>query len=282
MKKTDKYLSEEISKIYKNFINKFEKYLNNYTTLGQNLYINLYNFVENKISNSITTPLLNYYNSYVNKIIKEDSNNNLLIRINEKNDKIFENIENYLNKLENNMNLIEKKYYSETYLNSYENFLEYPEEIIYKIKQFIKEINDHYESIKIIIKDIFGKKMRNIVGTTNKYIKNYINNHFKFIVSNINSNNIMEKYYLSKYKEINESFSSLINSINKYSKINNNNDLKEKISLDYYNIRYDKLINDTRTFILFLEDIINSNFTTTICYNQEINKSFIDEFNEKR
>ena len=71
--------------------------------------------------------MLNYYNSYVNKIIKEDSNNNLLIRINEKNDKIFENIENYLNKLENNMNLIEKKYYSETYLNSYENFLEYPE-----------------------------------------------------------------------------------------------------------------------------------------------------------
>ena len=89
--------------------------------------------------------------------------------------------------------------------------MEYPEEIIYKIKQFLKEINDHYESIKIMIKDIFGKKMRNILEKTNKYIKNYINNNFKFIVSSINSHNIIEKYYSSKYKEINESFSSLIN-----------------------------------------------------------------------
>ena len=158
LEKTDKYLSEEINIIYNNFINKFEKYLNNYATLGQNLYLNLYNFVENKISNSIITPLLNNYNSYFNRIINDDSNDNLFISINNETDKIFKNMDDYLILLENNTNLIETEYFSLHYLNSYENFLEYPEEIVYKIKQFLKEINENYESIKTILKGNFGKK----------------------------------------------------------------------------------------------------------------------------
>ena len=283
LKKTDKYLSKKINVIYKNFRNKFEKYLNNYSTLAQNLYLNLYNYVENKISNSIIIPLLNDYNSNFNLIISEDSNNNLFIRINNESVNIFNNMETDLKILANNSNLIEREYFSETYLNSYENFLEYPKEIIHKINQFLDEIKEYFEHIKIIIKDIFFTKAKNIIKSTNRYIKNCIHDQFKFIVSNINSNNIIEKYYLHIYDKTNKTFSSIIKIVNDYIKINiNNNDNKENSSLEYYNNKYEQLINKTRTFIVFLENLIDYNFTKNICYIEEVNQPFSNTTNETR
>ena len=43
-----------------------------------------------------------------------------------------------MNNFNNNINLLKDEYYNNYYLKNYSSFLEYPEEIVYKINQFLK------------------------------------------------------------------------------------------------------------------------------------------------
>ena len=276
----ENYLNWNFEIIISNYNLKYEQYLNNYIYKTNILYSNLYNYIQNKIENNEKNNiLLNNYQMIFNNIIKNDTNYGLLYKLNNKNTNIMNNISLYLNYLNNNTNLLIDKFYSLYYLNNSTNFLEYPEEIIYKINQFLKELNDSSIIIKDLINFNYQKKIKNIIFSTNSFIHDVINNHFDYILININKNNIIKEYYLNKYNKIKKTFNDCMNHLKNAS---NNVSIENTLFLDFEN--YDepikKIMNNSKDFILYLEDIIDQNFTSMNDYNNtfEINNSiFIKE-----
>ena len=136
---TENYLKNSCQKILSIITNKYQYYINDYISKNNILYSNLYSYVENKINTKKKIDiLLNQYIIIFNNIIKDDSNEGLLSIIINEIDDTFENISFYMNNLNNNINLLKDEYYNNYYLKNYSSFLEYPEEIVYKINQFLK------------------------------------------------------------------------------------------------------------------------------------------------
>jgi len=283
LKKTDKYLLNETNKIINNFILKFDKYLSNYVIFCQSLYFNLYQYVESKFKNSKINSLLNIYQNTIIENINIDSNNGLLQRLNNEAKTIGNNINDYLKNLEGNINLLKNEYFALHYSQDYEKFLEYPKEIIYKIKQFLDEIKDNCDIIKKMINNIYKRKNLNIIKSTNKFIYNNIQNHYNYILSNINPNIIMSEYYSLKYSELNTSFSKCFNLINSSSdafifKENNaDEDSDLFLNMQNYNEPMKKITNNIKNFTSYLEDLIAKDFVSSC----EINDSVIVDNYEK-
>ena len=282
LKKTDEYLLKETNIIFNNFISKFDNYLNNYTSICQNLYSSLNQYIENKLNNNPEKMLIENYNDIFNEMILNDSNKGLLKTINYQINNIKENIDIYLNKLSNNIKLLNEKYYNLFYLPNYDNFLEYPEEINYKINQFYNETIYNLDNIKSVVNFIYNKKIKYIIKSTNLYINNFIKNYIDYIKVNINSSFIFDKFYLTKYKELDALYNICISN-NTIDELNNNEasnlddeSLNNKISLnlDYINdfiFSLEKQINETFINII-CENDTKTNENETICY--EIKKEF--------
>ena len=185
---------QETNNISSNFIKK----LGNIISYIQNLYSNLYQKVENKIQNSKIKILLDNYKNNFNNIMNENENNNILQKINN----IELNLNNNLHELEKNINLLNETYFNLYYLPNNEQFIEYPEEIIFKINQFQKELIYNTDNIIKVIDIIYKNRINNIINSTNLYINTIINEDYKYILININSTNILSKYTLSKYGEL--------------------------------------------------------------------------------
>ena len=269
--KTDKYLLNEINKIFNHFISKIDVYLSNYAAYYQKLYFNLYQFVETKIYNSRINSLLNKYQNTINENVNIDSNNGLLQRLNNETKIIGININNYLRNLEGNINLLENEYFALYYSKDYEKFLEYPNEIIFKIKQFFDELKDNCDNIKKMINNIYKRKIFNIIKSTNKFVSNYIQEHFNFIISNINSNIIMKEYSTFKYSELNITFTKCINLINSLSDefVSKENNIADEnglfLNLRNYNEPMENITNTIKIFLSYLEDIIKKDFISKNC-----------------
>ena len=280
LNQTDKYLLNETNIIFNNFISKFDKYLNNYISYCQNLYTHLYDFVENKINNSSIMFLTKNYFDIYTTIITHDSNNGLLSKIYNHDKNIKDNIIIYINNFSDNIKLLRDQYYNLHYSPTYEKFLEYPEEIIYKINQFYNEAIFNIDNIKSIINNIYEDRIRYIIKNTNLFINDLIKKHFNYIKANINYTYIVDKYYLSKYNELDNLYNNCIN-INNFT-INDNISLFDKQNYDDKMILNTNYINE---FVLFLEKAINDTFINETCENntglynnetlcQEVKKEF--------
>ena len=276
LQKTDKYLLNETNKIINNFISKFDKYLSNYVIYCQNLYYNLYQNVETKFKNSRINSLLNKYQNTIEENVNIDSNSGLLQRLNNEAKTIGNNINDYLKNLEENINLLENEYFALHYSKDYEKFLEYPKEIIFKIKQFLNELKDNCDIIKKMINNIYKRKTFNIIKSTNKFIYNNIKNHFNYILSNINSNIIMSEYNSLKYSELNISFNKCFNLINSLSDkfvFKENNAVEDSdlfLNLQNYNEPMKNISNNIKNFTSYLEDIIAKDFISNCQINDTI------------
>ena len=102
----------------------------------------IYIYVENKKNNSNAQELINtYYRIFNEDFIDINSNNSFLKTLYNSKVIINTNIDNYINKLNENINLLNNTYYDLYYLPTHDKFLEYPDEIIYKINQFKNELN---------------------------------------------------------------------------------------------------------------------------------------------
>ena len=247
------------------FTNKYKLYIKDYTSKNNILFSNLYNYVESKInSNQKIDVLLNEYIDVFNNTIINNSNEGLLNQIINEINNNFKNISYYMNNFNNNINLLKDEYYNNYYLKSNSSFLEYPEEIVYKINQFLEELIDNCKYIKDIIEINFQNRIENIVQSTNKYIYNFIKNHFNYIFKNINSNKIINNYYLPLYNKLNETYNyCIINLKNSSSNINIREILL--IYLEEYEQQIQYIMNNTKNFIFYLEDIINQNFIYENC-----------------
>ena len=270
LESTDKFLNNQINKIFYNFIYKFDKYLNNYINYCQNLYNNLNKYVENKINNFENIEILmNEYKSIFSDIINNNSNKGLFKRLIKFQNNIGQNINVYLKNLESNINLIKDNYFNNYYLKDYNQFLEYPEEIIYKINQFLDELIDNSDKIKDLVNLIFKKRINNIIFSTNTYISNFIEFHFKYIITNINSQYIIREYYFNKYKKIKLSFEECLNKFNNISKEKfiddeNNNFL----NLENYKLKIENIFNNYSNFICFFQNFTNNTFLSEKNFSQ--------------
>ena len=262
LKKTDIYLLNETNIIFINFISKFDKYLNKYTSYCQNLYSSLYQYAQNKINDASEKTLITDYFDIFNKIIENDSNEGLMIKIYNQVKNVKENINIYINKFSSNIKLLKDQYYNLYYLPNYKNFLEYPEEIVYKINQFYDETLFNIDNIKSVINYIYKKRIKYIIKSTNIYINNFIKQHINYIKVNINSSCIFDEFYLSKYSELDNLYNNCIS-------VNNNDTLNESdISIldeQSYNNKMAINIKYINDFILFLENTINEIFIDEIC-----------------
>ena len=149
LSKTNLYLNENSKIIIQNFINKFDKYLNNYVFYTQTLYNNLHIYYENKINNHENIQaILNEYNSIIYELLDNNSNSKII----ERNHKFESNFANLLNKIiikfGNNIEKFENIYFRPVYLKNYEDFLEYPEELVYKTEQFMNDLKNTSDFIK--------------------------------------------------------------------------------------------------------------------------------------
>ena len=185
--------------------------------------------------------------------------------------KIGKEKEIFINNLESNLNLLSNEYFNSFYLKSYDKFLEYPEEIIYKIKQFSNELTGYINKIKEKINNIYFNRIQNIIKSTNIFIQNLIDSDYKYILIHLNKN-IAKEYLNSKFDFIANNFKNYFNKLENESF----NLIYEKnmiLNEDDYSIPLYNLSEQLDIFISNLEYLINVDFTSEKCYNNSLNES---------
>jgi len=167
---------------------------------------------------------------------------------------IDNNIDNYVTDFENNIKLIENNYFNLNYSKDIKQFLEYPKEIIYKIKQFNEELLKNSDNIKNTIDLIYKKRINNIIKSTNKYINNNNKFNFEYIILNIDSKNAIEEYYLSKYFKLKNAFDNFFIDLNNNNSTINYTDYYLFLSLEKYKIIIDNYTEFTNYFEKYTKD----------------------------
>ena len=268
-------LIQETDNILNNFIKKFEKYLANNMQLIQNLYSNLYNVVENKIQKSKINILLFKYKTLFDDIMSKNYYKGILEKF-KKEKNIEEMLNNSIYELEKNINLFNESYCRSYFLPNFENFIEYPEEIIYKINQFQKELIYNSGNIIKSMNYLYIKRIENIINSTNIFINNLLIHDLKYILVNINSTNAIGKYWINTYNQINTIFGTLFNN----SEIILENLLFNSETLDLffhfnnYNNSIKNIINKSLDFIFFLENLINETYIKENCTQEEVHYKY--------
>ena len=277
-------LIKETDNIINKFTKKFEKYLSNNIQIIQNLYSNLYQEVENKINNTQINTLLFKYKSLFDDIMSKNYFEEILHKFNK--EKNIEEMLNYsLCELEENINLLNKSYYQLYFLPNFENFIEYPEEIIYKINQFQKELIYNSENLIKSMNYLFLKRMENIVNSTNSFINNFITKDLKYILININSTYAIEKYWINIFSEINTVFNTCFNNSEKIMKniFYDSDNIDLLFLFSNYNNSIKNIINKSLIFIHFLENLINETFiiSNKNCTQEEFNYKYNNSIDDK-
>ena len=170
---------------------------------------------------------------------------------------------------ESNLKLLSENYFHNYYLNNYSLFLEYPEEIQYKINNFNNIINILINYIKQEINSIYRNKIIHIIKSTNNFISNILSSHQKYIQIYLNKNDVIEEYLQSKIKFIKNSFNDCLSQLKNLSKniddisTQNNNDFI--LSKDYYNLPISSLLNKIELFQIDFNITIKNDFNIENC-----------------
>ena len=280
IKHTTKYLTHSTKLIYNNFINKIDKYISNYINITQKLYDNLHIYVESKINNNNNIKMLfDKYEEEYHSIININSNYGILKQLY---NKINKDKDDYINIIQNNIKFLTDEYYNNYYLKHNEKFLEYPKEILYKVRQYQNELNNNLDKTINKINIIYRNRITNIISSTNIFIKDLVNNDYKFILVNVKNKDIMKEFIDSKTKFISNQFNNYLNYLyeisskiydlkeqNSFLKINNEKDFIFTESNFYSPIS--NTLQNLESFILNLEDSINKTFIKEICENIDDN-----------
>ena len=279
LSKTNIYMEENTNFIIKNFINKFDKYLSNYVKYSQSLYSTLYNYYENKINDhSNIEKFLSKYKNILLDIMENETNNKLYEEFNIKEKKYISKIREYIaDNFQNNIEQIKDSYFISYYLQDYKNYLEYPEEIKYKIDQFMEELKNNTNLIKDKIYLLYKNKILSVIKETNIFIENMNKFNLNYIISHINIFSIIEKYFKSKYNILNEIFYSFKQDIIKesdcfYQEIEKNN------SYNFAdNINVNTALDNYLNFSEYFKEVIEQNFTIVNCTNISLNSDDLSE-----
>ena len=270
------YVDQNIGPVIANFKKKIDNYLPNYINYIQNIYKNLDLYLKNKIKNNDNIQILfNNYGNIFDNLLNVDSNYGLSQRL--YNINISSNINYCIDNLEKNLKLLSKTYLNDYYLQNYQSFLEYPEEIKYKINYFDNVIKESINSIKQKINDLYKNKVINIIESTNYFISDMINSHCNYILIHLKKDDIIQDYYKSKYNLIINNFKEYSNKIDKLSKLNNDENFI--LSQQNYNDPLSNIFQNLKLFIIDFNNIIDNNFTDK--NNENYFGNFSSNFDEE-
>jgi len=262
------YVNNNIPNIIKSFQTKVDQYLSNYIFNIQNIYTSINSFLQEKIKNNNNINiLLNNYRNTFNLILNNDSNFGLLKKILLLD--LNKNVHFCNDNLENNLKLIYQNYYMNYYLKNYTSFLEFPEEIQYKINNFGNIIKIIINEIKQNINSLYRNRIINSIKSTNNYIINMLSSHKRYIVIYLNKNDVVNEYLQSKINFITNSFNEFSTQINKLSKdFMQNNNLKIDdliLSYDNYNLPISSIFMNINLFQEEFNSSVNKNFKEENC-----------------
>ena len=270
------YFLKNTNKMISDFKNKFDIYLTNYVNYGKTIYDSLYNYTENKINNnSNINELIEIYESLINDTINKNSNYNLMNNLYIKYKLCSPNI--FIDKLEQNVNLIKDNYYTLYYLKNKSEFLEYPKEILPKMNEISNQLVNNKQIIKDNLNSLYKSKILQVINLHNKFINGFNSYNIKYIFSTINISYIMDNYTNAKFSYINETFNEfnqdllsinneLSNEMDSYLGINNQSFI---FNNDNYENPINNIINNFNEFMEFFENEINNTFIGEVCEFQD-------------
>ena len=267
LSKTNLYLNEKSIIIIQNFINKFDKYLINYVFYIQTLYNNLYTYYENKINNHENIQnIINEYNSIIYESLDNNTNSKIMERIDTKFESKFANLMNkIIINFGNNVEQIKKKYFSPVYLLDYEDFLEYPEELVYKTEQFMNDLKNSTNFIKNKINLSYQRKLLSVIYLTDTFIKNVNDFNLQYIKTHIKFHSIITKYFDSKSNKLESSFQQLNDLVDQQYEQQNNIELLSEDN--NYDNQMKTILDNYSNFSSYFFEVVEQNFTIEICNN---------------
>ena len=279
---TIEFVNNNVKILIDNFKNKVDTYLSKYINDVQGIYkkINLYLQTKIKSHNNINL-ILNNYKSVFNILLNNDSNIGLIQKILLLDNK--KNINLCLENIDINLKILSEKYFIDYYSRNYTSFLEYPEEIEYKINNFNNVIKALINLIKQKVNVIYKNRIENIIKSVNNFIFNIVESHRKYIIIHLNKKDIPDEYLKSKINYINNYFNDFCLQINNLSKdifnSNNQNNYLKNIELYLSQENYDLPIN---TYLKNIQ-LFQTEFNLTINkdFNEENCMNILDTYNSE-
>ena len=286
-----KFIQNRTNIIINEFIGRFTPFLDSYVSEIKSLFDGLYNYTEEKINkNEEINKFTNKYNEILTNMseIANYNNEKILGQINIK--YLMENVENNITEIKNN-------FFDNYYLINYTSYLEYPDEVLYKISNLEKDLIFSYDVVKKQINIMLNKKISRVKKENHYFIYKTKDMIDKLIKLKINDKQIFDEY--KKYRINNnlniifEKFNYIYDNDNEFdlNEIANNDKNITSIINNYKNIvsEIEERINDdwifencTESDILnetyYTDDIssdINENKTYLICYKYK-NKSYLN------
>ena len=254
-KKIENFIKKETNIVIQEFINNFSPYLNTYIKEIQTLFDNLYNYIEIKLkSNEDLNELINQYSKILDKMLEITENKIELKGI---------DVEFLMEKVKNKTISIDSDFFENYYLNNFTSYLEYPDEVLYKLSNLENELSSNSEIIKHHINYIINKKMWRIKEDNYYYIVETNNFFNELIKYRLNDVHIFEYY---KEYRLTNNFGKILR---KYNYTNYNT--KEFLTENIFDNNINKMIKDYRIIINKIEQRINNDWILKNC--TEINIS---------
>ena len=245
----ENFIKNESTIIINEFISSFSTYINSYINEVQILFDDLYYYTERKLNSSESlNNLISQYLKIFNNM-EETAENEIDFK--------GKNVEFLMQNIYDKTINIEKDIFENYYLKNFYSYLEYPDEILYKIFNLENELKSSSEIVKQQMNYLVNKKLRRI-KEEHYYFFQKTNEFFcKLIKLNIDKTKIFD--YYKEYRLI-ENFGKIFGK-----SINKNFTIKESFSENSYDINIKKIINDYKNIVSKIEKRINNDWIFKNC-----------------
>ena len=260
------YVDKGTIQIINEFTKSFSPFLDNYIIEIQNLFDNLYNYTETKLkTNDDLNILLNQYLEILNNSEQIAQN---------KNELDDNNLNNFLQNINNKIIKVDSDFFENYYLKNFSNYLEYPDEILYKINDLENKIISSSDIIKNQINFMMTIKFLRIKEENYYFIEKMKNFFDKLLELKIKNKNIFEYYKEYRIKE------NLNDIIGKYN-FTKNNITEEYLNEIIYDDKIKNIIHEYKEIIIKIENRINEDWILENCtiINKTINVEDIEDEN---
>ena len=268
MEKIEKFIKNESLLLIKEFKSNISTYLNGYVAEIQSLYDSLNNYVNTKLNtHEELNSLITQYNLILNNMSEiADKDINL-----EK-----EQVELFLQEINNKTKDIENEFFENYYLKNFSSYLEYPDEVLYKIINFGDELKLISEIVKKQIDYLVNRKIWRVREENHNYIRKKKDFFSRLIKLKMNNFQIFDYYKEFRVKNNLEQILGEYNFVNDYS--------NDNIFDDFYVNNINNTYKEYKNVLTKIEEKINEDWILKNCTEVEMENitdnspSDIDDF----
>ena len=260
--KAEEFIKNGSNIIIREFINSFSNDLDSLIKDTQSLFDNIYNFTEKKLKNnqSLNELIGNYKNILDN--MTQISNKEI----------IFEgkSIYYFLENIDIKSKLIENEFFENYYLENFTSYLEYPEEVLYKISSLENELKSSSETVKNQINNVIAKKLFRINEENQYFIYQTKDIFGKLLKIRMGNKNIFEFYKEFRLEN------NLNEIMNEY--IYNNKSFDIYLGENIYDSKICNIIQEYKNIVYKIENQINNDWILNNC--SDTDSVFLDNTND--